>query len=393
MMAMLDAAVPQKPNGQRLMQTTIDNSADKTDGNKEPWLAVGLSWLLPGVGHLYCVRWRTGVALILLALLLLGMGVVALMVPRIPMVALAGVFLCLLALQMGSSVAAFRAAWKSNTGDFERQRTWQKDPWLAVFLSVIWPGLGHLYLRRWITGGVLILAYFVLPPAGRNTYTFVATAGLRMLVPFFAYFASPAPRRKSRQPLVVFGSVFIGVVSLTVLVALVLRSCVVHITIVEGRSMAPTLHNGMRMVVDKLVYRWQEPTVGDIISFVPPDHLSVTDRRPNMKRVVATGGQTVQVRDGFVWIDGQRREPPGTPQDYIATYFQPAPNRQADYFACGVTEPYRVPEDCYFVLGDNRANSLDSRCYGAVPRESIAGKVVRVLWPLNAPPLYGDESR
>ncbi len=187
---MLDAAVPCRPNGQRLRRTTIDDSSERMGGNKEPWLTAALPWQLPGAGHVYCRFRRSATALIFLSLLLSITALAILMALQVPLVAFTAALLCAFALRIGSSVAAFRTAWKRNTGDFERFRTSEKDPWLAVFLSLILPGPGHVYLRRWITGELLIATDVALRLPRGGTPAFLAAAGLRVLAPFVAYFQS-----------------------------------------------------------------------------------------------------------------------------------------------------------------------------------------------------------
>ncbi len=367
--------------------------ADDTVRHREPWLAASLSWVLPGAGHLYGRLWMAGIALILLQVVL-SVGTIAILIDsRVPLVALAPMLLCNFGLHIGAAAAAFRAVRRRNTTEFERMRIQAKDPWLAVFLSVIIPGLGHLYLRKWIAGIAFILASLLLELlVGKKVWGVIPTIGFNMVALIGAYYAA-LRRPESERTLILVAATFMGLFWLaSAPIGWATQSYVAEAKIATGTSMAPAVQKGTRLVVNKLVYRWREPAVGDIILFVPPaDGPSVDDRTPMMKRIVAIGGEMVQVANGFVQIDGQYRKPEGTPRQLLGPT-RPLPHK-IPWDTYGVTEPYRVPEGCYFVLGDNRVNSLDSRDFGAVPRESILGKAVRIYWPLNAPLLYGEPTR
>jgi signal peptidase I len=145
-----------------------------------------------------------------------------------------------------------------------------------------------------------------------------------------------------------------------VLVALCIVMFVAQPTQVIGVSMEPTLVSGQRLVVDKLSYRFQQPARGDLVVLNLPD----AKRRPLIKRVVATGGDVVAIEDGLVFLNGQPLV-----EDYISQ------------LTSGYLPATRVPEGYLFVLGDNRAASNDSRSFGMVPFENLAGRAVASYWP------------
>ncbi len=150
----------------------------------------------------------------------------------------------------------------------------------------------------------------------------------------------------------------------------------------RGPSMFPTMPLRSRVVYNRLIYRFQDPVIGDIVGVeVPQDSFFAS--RGVVKRIVAVGGEAVQVRDGIVYVDGVRRDPLPDPNHMP----RGGPGRISN-FAFGVTEPFLVPEGCYFLLGDNRWNSGDSREFGPIPRKSIVGKAVRMIYPFNALDLY-----
>jgi signal peptidase I len=149
--------------------------------------------------------------------------------------------------------------------------------------------------------------------------------------------------------------------------------------------MAPTIAKGDRAIVNRLTYGFNDPKPGDIILFTPPSNFSSQGGASSCKRIIAVGGETFQVRDGNVYVDGQERKLGAQVSRYAypdssppLDFFGESDNR---YLAYGVHEPYLVPEGHYFVLGDNRWYSADSRCFGAIPRKNIIGKVVKIYWP------------
>ena len=149
--------------------------------------------------------------------------------------------------------------------------------------------------------------------------------------------------------------------------------------------MAPTVIKGDHAVVEKFTYRRRNPKLGDIIEFIPPKKVSSNNVVLACKRIVAIGGETIHLRDGNLYVDGQERKlgvqagPYAYPDSSLPLDFYG--KRDNPYLAYGVHEPYRVPEGHYFVLGDNRMYSADSRYFGAIPRGNIIGKVVKIYWP------------
>ncbi|MGM0419896.1 MAG: signal peptidase I [Bacillota bacterium] len=137
--------------------------------------------------------------------------------------------------------------------------------------------------------------------------------------------------------------------------------------VVEGSSMENTLQNGERLIANKIVYRFREPERGEIVVFTPK---GAQDRR-YIKRIIGLPGDNIYIREGQVYINGEAIE-----EDYIKE-----PMRDI-----GSSGPFEVPEDSYFVLGDNRNHSADSRfesLVGYVDEDSIHGKAFWVFWPLN----------
>ena len=138
-------------------------------------------------------------------------------------------------------------------------------------------------------------------------------------------------------------------------------------TKVEGRSMENTLHDGDNLIVDKISYRFRDPKRYEIIVFPYKYQEDVY----YIKRIIGLPGETVQVIDGYVYIDGEKLD-----EDYGKEVMETSGIAQ---------EPIKLGEDEYFVLGDNRRVSKDSRDseVGPVKKENIAGHVVLRIWPLS----------
>lgn len=141
-------------------------------------------------------------------------------------------------------------------------------------------------------------------------------------------------------------------------------------TEVEGASMENTLHNGDNLIVDKLSYRFHNPERFDIIVFP----FQFQDNTYYIKRIIGLPGETVQIMDdGSIYINGEKLE-----ENYGMEVIKPETIGRA-------AEPIELGDDEYFVMGDNRNNSSDSRTdmVGNITRENIIGKAWLRIWPVS----------
>ncbi len=158
---------------------------------------------------------------------------------------------------------------------------------------------------------------------------------------------------------------------IAILVALFIRAFVVETFQVHGISMQPNLQNGERLLVNKFQYRFSKPQIGQIIIFHPPQIAACPEVGPHpddyVKRVIALAGETVSLSNGAVYVDGKLQPEPYLPLSWRSGNFA----------------PYTVPAGDVWVLGDHRAVSLDSRCYGPIALSRIVGRVMLIWWPFN----------
>lgn len=159
----------------------------------------------------------------------------------------------------------------------------------------------------------------------------------------------------------------------TLLVALVL-SLLVRTYIAEARwipseSMLPTLEVGDQLFIDKAYFKFAGIQRGDILVFEAPAALDKDDDL--IKRVIGLPGEELSIKDGIVYINGTPLKEP---------YIREKPDR--DF------EPFVIPEDQIFVMGDNRNNSYDSRYWGALPIKNVIGKAIFRHYPLGHMKLF-----
>lgn len=153
-------------------------------------------------------------------------------------------------------------------------------------------------------------------------------------------------------------------VLVALVIALLIRSFLVQLYVVDGESMFPTLHHGDRLLVNKIGYRLSEPKPGDVVVVEDP----ANPRRQLIKRVIAIGGETVEVRNHVVFIDGKPLE---------EQFVHPFSVHFSD------VKPVKVPEGYVYVMGDNRGGSLDSRALGPIQVSKVEGKAFFLFWPVS----------
>ncbi|HEY9630252.1 MAG TPA: signal peptidase I [Coleofasciculaceae cyanobacterium] len=159
------------------------------------------------------------------------------------------------------------------------------------------------------------------------------------------------------------------IVAIALVLAVVIRLFIAEPRFIPSDSMVPTLLIGDRLVIEKIGYRFHPPTLGDIVVFEPPPQLQIYGYAADkafIKRVIGTAGDTVQVRQGKVYLNGQPLTEP---------YMAEPPAYEM--------EPVEVPLHQLFVMGDNRNNSNDSHIWGFLPQDNVIGRAVFRFSPID----------
>jgi signal peptidase I len=159
----------------------------------------------------------------------------------------------------------------------------------------------------------------------------------------------------------------IETVVLTLLMFTVIRFAVQNFNI-EGMSMEPSLHNGELILVDKWSYLFRAPERGDVVVFVAPR----TPSQDYIKRIIGLPGDVITVQGTTVFVNGVKLN-----EIYVSSA------RQGNPYAFKTISNLVVPANEYWVMGDNRAGSCDSRGFGFVPRQNIIGRAALVYWPFG----------
>jgi signal peptidase I len=157
---------------------------------------------------------------------------------------------------------------------------------------------------------------------------------------------------------------WIKTIALALVLAIAVRTFIFEPMIVPTGSMIHTIEIDDKIFVNKYIYRFQSPKPGDIVVFTAPDDPSQTF----VKRLIGVGGDVIEIHDGVLFINDKPVEEPYIKEPMIGDF-----------------GPYKVPDGHYFMMGDNRNNSRDSRVWNNkyVPRDKIIGKATYCIWPIN----------
>ena len=159
----------------------------------------------------------------------------------------------------------------------------------------------------------------------------------------------------------------VQIVILAALLFLVVSTLVAEPFEVEQRSMEPTLASGDHILIDKLSPRWSPYARGDVIVFHAPGQYDA-EVIPYLKRIVGMPGDTIQIENGRIFITPNGGVPTRLDERYLAEGETSLPQGLEG------RREWTVPENAYFVLGDNRSDSVDSRTFGAIPHDRIVGR-------------------
>lgn len=359
---------------------------DQTILAKEPWYVANLSFFFPGIGQIYLGNKLKGVFFIISQIVLSFWMLWTIVVPDQHLL-IDGLIWLLFYILIGNwnLIDSYLSAKKINSPAFENIRKNNKDPWLAVLFSRIMPGIGHIYIGSYLIGIILITVSITA------YLTHFGDVILFLVVPFSVYHVytnSPTRREQSKKKII---GIVIAVVLLPLFVSkpsvLFVEHIVAEARWINSKGMEPTLNGSQNqweadnVMVDKLSYKFSQPKRGDIIVFSPNDALKKEEYTdPFVKRIIGLPGEKVELKNGEVYINDK----PLVEDSYLSkdqsTLIDVCISESQPVF---ISQPEIIPENLYFVLGDDRNSSYDSRCWGLVPKKNIIGKVSKIFFPLS----------
>ena len=271
-----------------------------------------------------------------------------------------------------------------------------RNSWVAGVLTFMFPGLGHVYCGEWRKGIKVYPSYWVIVLCGIGFLVWTPIPRVNVLMFVLIWCAinvyvikdavATARRANTRFELRRFNRWYVYVV-IMVVVGLghglvnqyVINPYLFRSYKIPVGSMSPTLVEGDHVVTDTLTYRVKGPGRGDIVIFKYPED----ETKQFVKRIIGMPGETIQIKDKMVYIN----EKPFDDEEYTRRLdpgIIEGSKLPRDNFG-----PTVVPNQSYFVLGDNRDQSLDSRFFGSVEREKITGRVKVIYfsipksWPVE----------
>ena len=336
----------------------------------EPWLAVNLSMFFPGIGQLYAGETLKGLGFISSQIVVIAIAFWSIFsatgntVTGLCSLLLAGI---IYVLNLFDAYACVNK--QLNVQLSEKIPRTIKDPWFAAFLSRILPGLGHLYIEKAIIGAFflsLFIIFFTLAKILPNLLIFIPV--ILAVACYHAFVSFPKSRRQGQDLMTVMALCLFSFG----LIGSYLPSWIqqkIDLFGIPSESMLPTLQIGDRVIVDKA--ESYSPKRGDVVVFKEPESAiileSEADKKKDqffIKRVIGEPGQVVRVTDNVVYINDQPLQ-----ETYVA---------EAPAYEWG---PEQVPEQSYFVMGDNRNRSFDSHVWGFLTKDLIVGRAYKIYWP------------
>jgi len=275
-----------------------------------------------------------------------------------------------------------------------------KEPLLAAMLSLIITGLGQIYTGQ-IKRGILFFIIPLVPVVSLILYLknpptadFILFSFAALVIGCFIYriFTAVDAYRSAKEynidnnlnrtvpggkkTWLIIGIIFFGLIInlnpsdiVIANIALYIRENVAQAFNIPTEAMMPALLKGDLILVDKVIYKKEEPLRGDVIIFIHPE----VTKKLLVKRLVGLPGETLEIKNGKIYINGQSlANPPFGNFHYYS---------RGEYAQEG--KSVTIPKDAYFVLGDHSASSQDSRYFGFVPKSYLVGKAYRIYYPFK----------
>lgn len=348
--------------------------------NKEPWLAANLSFIFPGIGQIYAGNLLRGT---IFSLVFLFLNALAIWQTFSSTGKLENALLLVLFAAILGIYNLFDAR-KIATKNRKISKISNKDPWLSMFFSNLFFGLGYIYIGKWwlsilaVIGAILlnnISNYIIDNILSKNskissdiqfiTYFLLILFG--SVIAYLSFRSTPVRQKTPKNSGISLASLLLMRNYLILILVILIKNFIAQPFEVVAKSMQQNLQVNDRLIVDLQGYRYQNRQRGDIIVFRPTKQLQIMGIKGDLiKRIVGLPGEKIEVKNGKVYINDRVLT-----EEYI---------KEAPAYSYG---PVTVPQGEYFVLGDNRNNSYDSHIWGFVPRENIVGKAYKRILPLK----------
>jgi signal peptidase I len=273
----------------------------------------------------------------------------------------------LILIRIGACLDIFLIYRKTGRKDKKPFRGRNNKAWFGVLLTLVLPGLGHLYLKKYLYAVIFVSLYFMINQIKMDLYVFSAVSLIYMII-----VVSHLIKQSQCHSLKFFKnhvSCLFFVLAFNSGINLIATTYFSPVAPSVGSSMEPTIISGDVLVANKYTYRQREPYVGEVVLIKAKDF----DGKPVnlVKRIVATENEFVTVTDNTVYVNGKIRFNGGRSEEKD----NPEPSEEF--------KPLVVPIEHYFVIGDNLNDSVDSRHVGPIHKDIILGKIVKILWPIN----------
>ncbi len=363
-----------------------DSNKQNIQSKMNPWKFASISWLIPGLGQVYTHNWLRA---FIFFTIYVSLYIVRTYAFCYSIFLAAGVLffqLNILPLWAGLDIAYYKKPLMNYT---EKSQILAKNPWLAVFLSLVLPGLGHAYLKRWFLFAVFSISYLALNllPVS-NLCMITSKILLKISMCIHAYIIScNTKRERTFYKFVLFAVLVLFLINIAI-PGLIARYFIEVTSLKEATSMNSAIDEGDLIVINKFAYTFFNPKVGDIVdinisflkdSRLPPEfylELQKINCSFFTKRIIAIGGDLVQINNEGIYVNNTLQRKFGIDESIGPSSLKVNSFDKIERLA--VFKAFKVPKDCFFVLGDNIEESLDSRDFGAVPRSMIIGKVIKI---------------
>jgi signal peptidase I len=322
----------------------------------EPWLAVSYSSIFGGLGQIYGGNKNKGLIILCLQVLLLTTGIVFFMSARNSILISASLLALYFLIYIINIFDAFFTSAKNNTPLMNEIRREKKDPWLGVFLSYLFPGIGHFYMKKIIWGFIFFIATAasLFLPDEHIILSFMIHLSLQVGAAAHIMITSSAFNQKHKTNLIILAILIL----LSNTVTTFYQSSFKAFRIPTA-SMKNTIQVGDHLITKKITN--YKPQRFQLIVFKVPKRNTYY-----VKRCIAIEGDVIEIKNGIVFINGKKISEP-----YVIKQTTP-------FFLDMQKET--IPRGKIFVMGDNRGNSSDSRDFGPVPVENVHYRVMGIYW-------------